>query len=107
MTYADYLKFFFALVFVLSLMGGLAFVMKRLGLGQFGVSRVSAKQKKRLQIIEILPLDAKRKAMIIQRDNTQHLILLSATGETVIETNIKPPKDQEAKDKKAMDQKND
>ncbi|HPF77828.1 MAG TPA: flagellar biosynthetic protein FliO [Alphaproteobacteria bacterium] len=90
MDYQDYLKFFAALVFVLCLMGGLAFVMKRLGMGQSGMISPS---KKRLKIVEILPLDARRKAMIIQRDDIQHLVVLGPSGETVIETNIKKPKD--------------
>lgn len=94
MDYQDYLKFFAALALVLSLMGILAYVLKRLGFGQGGiVSPRLSKTKKRLKIVEILPLDAKRKAIIIQRDDTQHLVVLGPSGETVIETNIKKPKD--------------
>ncbi len=94
MDYQDYLKFFAALVLVLSLMGGLAYVLKRLGFGQDGmISPRLSKTKKRLKIIEILPLDTKRKALIIERDNTQHLVILGPSGETVLETNIKKPKD--------------
>lgn len=93
MDYQDYLKFFFALIFVISLMGCLAYVLKRTGYGQGGISTLGSKAKKRLKIIEILPLDARRKAVLIQRDDTQHLVLLSASGETVVETNIKAPKD--------------
>lgn len=96
MDYQDYFKFFAALVFVLSLMGGLAYVLKRLGLGQAGMISPS---KKRLKIIEILPLDARRKAVIIQRDEAQHLVLLGPSGETIVETNIKAPKDAPSKTK--------
>ncbi len=91
---SDYLKFFFAMIFVLSLMGGLAFVLKRLGFTHGGLTTT---KNKRLKILEVLPLDARRKAMIIQRDDTQHLVLLSASGETVIETNIKEPKSETPK----------
>lgn len=93
MDYQDYLKFFFALVFVLALMGGLAYAMKRLGWGQNGISALGGKTKKRLKIIEILPLDARRKAVLIQRDSTQHLVILGSSSEIVIETNIPAPKD--------------
>ncbi len=93
MDYVDYLKFFFALVFVLALMGGLSIALKRLGWGHNGISPIGSKSKKRLKIVEILPVDAKRKAVLIQRDATQHLVLLSTAGETVIETNIKAPKE--------------
>jgi flagellar protein FliO/FliZ len=93
MAYQDYLKFFFALVFVLALMGGLAYIMKRLGWAQNGVSTRGSKNAKRLKVIETLQLDARRRAVIIQHDNTQHLVLLGASGETVVETNIKVPKE--------------
>ena len=93
MGYQDYLKFLFALIFVLSLMGGLAYLLKRLGLSQNGPSTLGKKQTKRLKIVETLSLDARRKAILIQRDNTEHLVVLSASGETVVETNIKAPKD--------------
>jgi flagellar protein FliO/FliZ len=88
MDYQDYLKFFAALIFVLSLMGGLAFVLKRLGMGQSGMISPT---KKRLKIIEILPIDARRKAVLLQRDQTQHLVLLGPSGETVVETDIQAP----------------
>ena len=55
MTVADYLKFFFALIFVLSLMGGLAYVLKRFGLTQGGVT---SGKKRRLKIIETLTIES-------------------------------------------------
>lgn len=83
----EYLKFFAALLFVLGLMGGLALIMKRLGLQ----GKVLSTGDKRLKILEILPLDARRRMMLVQRDKTQHLVILSPTGETVVETNIESP----------------
>jgi len=94
MDYQDYLKFLAALILVLSLMGGLAFILKKLGYGQGSIlSPKLSKNQKRLKIVEILPLDARRKAVLLQRDDTQHLVLLSSSGETVVETNIKAPAD--------------
>ena len=76
-----------ALVFVLVLMGGLTLVLKKLGLG----GALPTKQGvKRLKIIEVLPLDGRRKLIIIQRDDVQHLILSGGNEETVIETGFKP-----------------
>jgi len=92
MTPADYLKFIVALIFVLSLMGGLAYVLKRSGLAHGGVT---AGKKRRLKLVESLPLDAKHKAVIIRRDAKEHLVILSANGETVIETDFEPPKKDE------------
>lgn len=93
MTYYDYLKFLFAFIFVLSLMGGLAYVLKRLGFGQGGVNGIISPKKKRLQIIEAMPIDSKHKAILLQRDDTQHLVLLGTNSDTIIETNIKAPKE--------------
>ena len=81
----DYLKFFAALVFVLALMGGLSFIIKRLGIGN---SATLSTGKRRLKIVESLPLDARRRAVILQRDDRQHLVILGPAGETVVETNI-------------------
>lgn len=84
----DYLRFGAAMIFVLCLMGGLSYVLKRFNLG--GSAMISP-AKRRLKIVEVLPLDGRRKAMIIKRDNTEHLVILSSSGETVVETNIKEP----------------
>jgi flagellar protein FliO/FliZ len=94
MDYTDYLKFFAALVFVLAMMGGLAFLLKKLGLDQHGGY---SRRAKRLKVIEVLPIDSKRKAALIQRDGKQHLVLLGANSETVIETDIEPLVDDENK----------
>lgn len=94
MDYQDYLKFVIAFIFVLSLMGGLAFLLKRFGLGQAGI--ISPKNK-RLKIIEVMPIDSKHKAVLLQRDETQHLVLFGANSDTVVETNIKASKEKNEK----------
>ena len=76
-----------ALVFVLGLMGGLALFLKKLGLS--GALPVKSGGK-RLKIIEVLPLDGRRKLAIVQRDDVQHLILLGGNEETVIESGFAP-----------------
>ena len=81
------LKLVAALVFVVSLMGGLAFILKRSGLNG---TLPSASNDKRLKLIEILHLDGRRKLVLLQRDDKQHLVILGASGETVVETDIKP-----------------
>jgi flagellar protein FliO/FliZ len=86
MDLTDYLKFLFALLFVLSLMGGLAMALKYFGVG--GVSRLIPADKRRLKIIEMLPLDARHRAILLRRDDKEHLVILSTSGETVVETGI-------------------
>ncbi len=75
-----------ALLFVLALMGGLWLFLKRLGLN--GPMIVQAPSKRRLKIIEILPLDVRRKAILLRRDDKEHLVILGPTGETVVEIGI-------------------
>lgn len=84
----EYLKVIAALAFVLALMGGLAIVLKRLGLS--GSLPVEGKRK-RLKMIEALPVDARRKLVLVQRDDVQHMILIGGNTDIVIETGIKPP----------------
>ncbi len=88
------LKLIAALVFVVSLMGGLAFILRKSGLG--GPIPVQGKEK-RLRLVEILPLDGRRKLVLLQRDDKQHLVILGANGETVVETDIKPKNDNKRK----------
>lgn len=88
------LKLIAALVFVVSLMGGLAFILKKTGLG--GPMPASGNNK-RLRLIEVLPLDGRRKLVLLQRDDKQHLVILGASGETVVETDIKPKNDKRKK----------
>ncbi|MFA7276552.1 MAG: hypothetical protein WC043_07110 [Pseudobdellovibrionaceae bacterium] len=85
----DLLRFFLALVFVVSLMGGLWFALKKLGLG--GPLVLPVASKRRLKLVEVLPLDARRKAILLRRDHTEHLVILGPTGETVVETGITSP----------------
>ena len=81
----DYIKFVASLALVLGMMGGLTLILKKVGLGNIGIVPAD---KRRLKIVEILPLDARRKALILRRDDKEHLVILGVNGETVIETDI-------------------
>ncbi len=84
----QFLKLLIALGVVLLLMGGLALLLKKLGLAQ--QTSTKADGKRRLNIVESLPLDARRRLVIIKCDQAEHLVILSATGETVIAKDIPP-----------------
>ena len=79
------LKFVAAFSFVLSLMALLAWGGKRLGVGD------ALKSGRRLGVIEYLPLVARRKLVIVRRDDREHLILLGVNSETVLESGLKTP----------------
>lgn len=90
MELSQYFRFVFALLFVLGLIGLLALVAKRYGLGM-AQSAITKGGKKRLQLVEVMALDTKRRAILLRRDQTEHLIILGTNTETVVETNIVPP----------------
>ncbi len=86
------LRVFVAFFFVLALMAGLAGALKYIGARGFSLS-AQGKRIRRLKLIESLPLDPKRRCVIIRCDEKEHLLLLSAQGDSVIETNLPPVKE--------------
>jgi len=84
----DLVRLILALALVVALMGGLAFVLKQLGLA--GALPSKPAEAKRLKVLERLTLDTRRQLVLIERDSTQHLVILGAAGETVVECDIKP-----------------
>ncbi len=85
----QFLRLIIALGVVLMLMGGLAMLIKKLGLSAH-TSIIRSGDRKRLQIVESIPLDARRRLVIIKCDKQEHLVILSANGETVIAKDIPP-----------------
>jgi len=90
------IKLVMALMFVVALMTGLAHVLKRFGLSNSGT--LSGKDA-RLKIVDTIHLDARRKMMLVQRDDVQHLVIIGTASETVVETGIKPVQNQEQAEK--------
>ncbi|HEX9568487.1 MAG TPA: flagellar biosynthetic protein FliO [Rhodospirillales bacterium] len=87
MEFADYFRFVLALAFVLALIGLLAAVARRYGFG-FPVTALKAVGRRRLKVVEVTPVDARRRLVLVRRDDIEHLILLGQAGELVIETGI-------------------
>jgi flagellar protein FliO/FliZ len=46
---------------------------------------------RRLDIVEMAPIDSKRRLVLVRRDETEHLLLLTASGDIVVETGIETP----------------
>jgi flagellar protein FliO/FliZ len=86
----DYIKFIFAFVFVLALIALATVAARRFGFGLPSNPRNST--QRRLGIVESLNVDGKRRMVLIRRDDTEHLLLLGATTELLIESAITPPK---------------
>ena len=83
----DYLRFILALIFVLGLIGILAVLARRTGLG-FPITAIKSIQSRRLSVVEVTALDGRRRMVLIRRDNIEHLLLISPSSEMLIETNI-------------------
>ncbi len=90
MDVGNYTQFLLALVFVLSLIGLLAWAVKRFGLIP-GVSRVSGPSH-RLSVVEAANIDPRRRLVLVRRDDVEHLILLGPDSMIVVETGITPLK---------------
>ena len=84
MDLVDISRFVLSFVVVIGLIGGLAWVLRRYGTGRIA----AAAGKGRLGVVEVAPVDAKRRLVLVRRDDKEHLILLSPTTETIVETGI-------------------
>jgi len=87
-----------ALVFVLGLIGGITLLAKRFGFTpratlpkRTGRGGPKGSSGRRLAIVEVLPVDAKRRLVLIRRDDKEHLVMLGADRELLIEAGATAP----------------
>lgn len=88
MEFWGYLKFLLALVFVLGLIGLLATLARRMGVG-FPAAALKRIKSRRLSVVEVTSIDGRRRLVLVRRDDTEHLILLGPSSELVIERGIR------------------
>ncbi len=81
-----YLRFVLALIFVIGLIGLFALLLRRYGPGMTGMVPRRRGQERRLQIVEVATIDARRRLVLVKRDECEHLILLGANSELLIES---------------------
>ena len=85
MTPGIFVQAIFALILVVGLIFAVAWAARRMGLG----GRFAAVGgKRRLAIVEVLPLDNKRRLVLLRRDGAEHLVILGVQGEIVVEAGI-------------------
>lgn len=87
MTTEEYLRYGIALVVVIALIVAASVLLPRL-LHGVNVPRV-ARRNRRLRVVEMLPIDARRQLVLVRRDNTEHLILLTPERGLVVEAGIR------------------
>lgn len=90
MEFGQIFRFLVALVFVLGLIGALTIVAKRAGFTP-RATRPTSGARKRLSIVEVMVVDAKRRLVLVRRDDREHLILLGADRDLLVESNVASP----------------
>lgn len=93
----DLSRMFFGLLAVLAMIGLCALLARKAGLAAGGASLGA---RRRLQLVETIALDARRRAAILRCDGREHLILLGPSGETLVEANLpaRPSSDEAARE---------
>ena len=93
MDTVDPTRFIFAFIFVLGLIGLSAVALRRYGQSassKFFMGRAlnPTLQSNRLQVLEVRYIDARRKLVLVRRDEVEHLLLLADNRELVIESSV-------------------
>lgn len=90
MEFNIYLRFMLALILVLGLIGGLTWAARRFGFG--GQLTPNAGKSPRLSVVEVRTLDSRRKLVLLQRDGSEHLVLLGPNQDLHLEGGIAAPR---------------
>jgi len=87
MNYLDYTWFVLALVLVIGLILAAGKMAQWFGLGGARPTRLG--KQRRLSVNEVLALDSRTKAVLVRRDDVEHLVLIGAQDTRVIERGIR------------------
>src|SRR5579872_2552321 len=79
-------RFFLAFLIVLGLIGAAAWAVRRFGSTRLG-GTVRGRQP-RLAVIEYTTVDARRRLLLVRRDNIEHLLMIGGPSDVVVESNI-------------------
>ena len=80
MNWLDGVRTVFALLLVIGLIAGAAYGARRLGMLQ----GAAPGGKRRMNVVESLFLDARRRVVIVRVDDEDHMILLSPFGDKAL-----------------------
>lgn len=87
MELTAYLQYIAALIFVIALILAIAWGMRRFGLtGAMGA--VGGRRGPRLSLTEALSIDGRHRLVLVRRDGVEHLLLLGATQDLLVESGI-------------------
>jgi len=78
----DYARIMFALIAVGALLAAFALLARKAGAAR---GALAFRKKRRLQLVESLMLDPRRRAVILRCDGREHLLVLGPMSETVVD----------------------
>jgi flagellar protein FliO/FliZ len=81
------IRFFLAFLIVLGLIGATAWAVRRFGSGRLGGAGARGRQP-RLAVIDHASVDARRRLILVRRDNIEHLLMIGGPTDVVVEANI-------------------
>ncbi|MEO1039357.1 MAG: flagellar biosynthetic protein FliO [Pseudomonadota bacterium] len=86
----DVARYFAALLLVLGLLAAFAFILRRFyGQGLLPAGLIGP-DRRRMRVSETLVIDPRRRVVIVNIDGTEHVLLLGAGQELVLETRPEP-----------------
>lgn len=80
-------RFVVAFVIVLALIGFTFWLIRRFGGARVGTSAQRGRQP-RLAVIDAVPVDGRRRLVLVRRDNVEHLMMIGGPSDVVVEQNI-------------------
>lgn len=80
------LQLVISVVMVLGLIAGVYWLVRRYSAGGFG--RLHRSRVPRLAVIDAMTIDARRRLILVRRDNVEHLILIGGPTDVVVEQAI-------------------
>jgi flagellar protein FliO/FliZ len=83
-----------ALVLVLGLIAAAAWAAKRYG--AFRLAGLTRSRNQRLKIVEVLPIDARTKLVLVRQDAQEHLLVIGSGQSTAVSHNAAPQPDSPA-----------
>ena len=79
-------RFFLAFLIVLGLIGVAAWAVRRFGSARIGGA--TRGRLPRLAVIDYASVDARRRLILVRRDNVEHLVMIGGPTDVVVESNI-------------------
>jgi hypothetical protein len=82
------LRAIIAFAIVIGVIAAFYYVVRRFGAGALDAAGAVRGRQPRLAVIDAAPVDARRRLLLIRRDNVEHLIMIGGPTDVLIEPNI-------------------